>query len=112
MYVTWQMLATGFLAVCAGFSCICVAVGWLIKIVRAVKKPSNDVKEMLKKDDKRLKQLEESVVFMAKAISLLLQDDIEILRHLQTSNNTGKMKEQEDKITQFLTEVKVEGKDV
>lgn len=110
MYVTWQIIIAGFLAICGGFSCICVAMGWVIKIVKAAKKPSDDIKTILKNDDKRLKTLEDSVAFMARAISLLLQDDLEILRHLQTSNNTGKMKEQEQKVTQFLTEVKVEGK--
>lgn len=107
MYVTWEILVAGFLAVCAGFSCICVAGGWLIKVIKAVKKPSDDIKTMLKNDDKRLKVLEETVAFLAKAISLLLQDDLEILRHLQTTNNTGAMKKQEDKVHEFLTEVKL-----
>ncbi len=107
MYVTWQMAISWFLAICAGFSCICVAVGWVIKIVRAAQKPAKDVKEMLNNDDKRLKTLEESVAFLAKAISLLLQDDLVILNHLRTSNNTGEIAKQEDKVHDFLTEVKV-----
>ena len=106
LYVTWQILVTSFLALCAGFSCICVAIGWLIKIVKAAKKPSDDIKTMLKNDDKRLKTLEDSVAFMAKAISLLLQDDLVILNHLRTSNNTGEIAKQEDKVHTFLTEVK------
>ena len=65
---------------------------------------------MLENDDKRLKRLEDSVAFMAKAISLLLQDDVAILEHLRTSNNTGKMAEQEEKVVSFLTEVKTEVK--
>lgn len=107
MYVTWQILIGGFLAVCAGFSCICVAAGWLIKIIKAVKKPSDDIKTMLKSDDKRLKTLEDSVAFMAKAISLLLQDDLVILNHLRTNNATGEIAKQEDKVHEFLTEVKI-----
>lgn len=107
MYVTWQMAVTWFLAGCAGFSCVCVAGGHLIKIVRAAKKPSDDIKEMLKNDNKRLKLLEDSVAFMAKAISILLQDDLVILNHLRTSNNTGEIAKQEDKVHEFLTEVKV-----
>ena len=99
-----------FLAFCAGFTCICVAGGHLIKIIKAAKKPSNDIKEMLKNDDKRLKALEETVSFLAKAISLLLQDDLEILRHLQTTNNTGAMAAQEKKVTEFLTDTKLEVK--
>lgn len=96
-----------FLAACAGFTCICVAGGWLIKIIKAAKKPSDDMKEMLKNDDKRLKALEETVGFLAKAISLLLQDDLAILEHLRTNNCTGKMAEQETKVHEFLTDVKI-----
>jgi len=99
-----------FLAFCVGFTTICVAGGHLIKLIRAAKKPSDDMKEMLKNDDKRLKSLEETVSFLAKAISLLLQDDLEILKHLQTTNNTGAMAAQEKKVTEFLTETKMEVK--
>lgn len=57
-------------------------------------------------DDNRIKALEEQSVFIFKAISLLLEDDIAILEHLRTNNNTGKMAEQEQEIHDFLTEVK------
>ena len=92
---------------CAGFTCICVAAGWLIKIVKAAKKPSDDMRQMLENDNKRLRTLEDSVAFMAKAISLLLQDDLAILNHLRTTNNTGEMAKQEEKVHEFLTEVKI-----
>ena len=105
--ISWQQLCAYFVAGCVAFTSVCVAVGWLIKIIRAAKKPSDDMKEMLKNDDKRLKDLEKTVAFLAKAISLLLQDDLEILRHLQTTNNTGAMKAQEDKVTEFLTKEKL-----
>lgn len=107
MYITWQIAISWFLAICAGFSCICVAVGWVIKIVKAAKKPSEDVRTMLDNDNKRLRTLEDSVAFMAKAISLLLQDDLAILNHLRTTNNTGEMAAQEQKVHEFLTEVKI-----
>lgn len=105
--LTWQQLFTYFVGACVAFTSVCVAAGWLVKIIKAAKKPSDDIKQMLKNDDRRLKTLEESVAFLAKAISLLLQDDLEILRHLQTTNNTGAMKKQEDKVHEFLTEVKI-----
>lgn len=107
MYVTWQIILTGFVAICAGFATVCVAVGWVIKIVQAAKKPSKNVRKMLENDNKRLRTLEDSVAFMAKAISLLLQDDLAILNHLRTTNNTGEMAAQEQKVHEFLTEVKV-----
>ena len=105
--MSWQQLFTYFLGACVAFTSVCVAAGWMVKIIKAAKKPSDDIKQMLKNDDRRLKTLEETVAFLAKAISLLLQDDLEILRHLQTTNNTGAMKKQEDKVHEFLTEVKL-----
>lgn len=109
--ISWKLLITGFLAFCAGFSCICVAVGWVIKIVKAVRQPTKDihaeiadVNRKLDNDNKRIKVLEEQFGFVLKAISLLLQDDLAILEHLRTSNNTGEMAKQEKKVKQFLTE--------
>jgi len=104
MYVTWKIILTGFVAVCVGFSSICVAVGWLIKIIKAMKKPSEDINTKLDNDNKRIKALEDQSAFILKAISLLLQDDLAILEHLRTSNNTGKMAEQEQKVQKFLIE--------
>lgn len=105
--VSIKELFAYFLAFCVGFTTICVAGGHLVKIVQAARKPSKEVRQMLDNDNKRLKALEDTVAFLAKAISLLLQDDLAILEHLRTSNNTGKMAEQEGKLNDFLTEVKV-----
>lgn len=104
MYVTWQIIIAGFLAVCAGFSTICVAAGWLIRIVKGVRKPKKDIDEKLDNDNKRIKSLEEQTAFFLKAISLLLQDDLVILNHLRTDNNTGEMAKQEHKVQEFLVE--------
>ena len=62
------------------------------------------VDEKLDSDNRRIKDLEEQNKFIYKAISLLLQDDLAILEHLRTDNNTGKMAEQEQKVQQFLIE--------
>ncbi len=105
--MTWHQMFTYFVGACVAFTSVCVAAGWLLKIIKAARKPSDDIKQMLKNDDKRLKTLEESVAFLAKAISLLLQDDLVILNHLRTNNATGEIKNQEDKVHEFLTEVKI-----
>ena len=104
--ITWQALIGYFVAGCAGFATICVAVGWLIKIVKAVKKPNDDINKKLDNDHKRLNNLEEQTKFLYRAISLLLQDDLAILEHLRTDNNTGKMAEQEQKVQDFLIQRK------
>lgn len=104
MYVTWKILIAGFLAVCVGFSSICAAGVWIIKIIKGIKKPSEDVHKKLDNDNKRIRALEEQSSFILRAISLLLQDDLAILEHLRTDNNTGKMAEQEQAVQKFLIE--------
>lgn len=102
MYVTWKMILAGFVAICVGFSSVCAAAVWIIKIVKGLKKPSVDVNEKLDNDNKRIKALEEQLAFILKAISLLLQDDLAILEHLRTDNASGRMAEQEAKVQDFL----------
>lgn len=91
-------------------------VGALYAGVKYLKKEIKDgIVEMLKdefkgfdtkldNDNKRIKALEDQTAFILKAISLLLQDDLAILEHLRTDNNTGKMAEQEEKVQKFLIE--------
>lgn len=100
--VTWQSALVWILAVCGGFSTICVAGGWLIKIIKSLKKPSEDIHDALEDDKKRIRELEKQFGFVLKAISLLLQDDLVILNHLRTDNNTGEMSKQEAKVQEFL----------
>ena len=90
------------LKICAGFTCICVAAGWLIKIVRAAKKPSNDVKAMLKNDDERLKALEESIAELLKVQPMILRSEYVILQHMRTNNSTGEIAKQEEAINEYL----------
>ena len=73
-------------------------------IVEMLKDEFKGVDAKLDNDNKRIKALEEQSAFILKAISLLLQDDLAILEHLRTSNNTGKMAEQEEKVQKFLIE--------
>lgn len=91
-----------FLSVCAGFTCICVAAGWLIKIIKAVKKPADDVNQKLDRDNKRIQALEEDMVFLKNSIPLLMRCDLVILGHLRTNNNTGQMADMESEIQEFL----------
>lgn len=98
MYITIQTV----LAICAGFSAICVAVGWLIKVVKAVRKPSTDIREKLDNDNKRIKRLEEAMDYLKSSISLLMRCDMAIVEHLQTNNATGQMQQVEHDIQEFL----------
>lgn len=91
-----------FLAVCAGFTCVCVAAGWLIKIIKALKKPGDDINQKLDNDNKRLKELEDQYKYITSAIGVLMRCDLVILGHLRTNNNTGQMADMEKDIQQFL----------
>lgn len=75
-------------------------------LTEMLKSQFDDVDKKLDNDNKRIKELEDQLGFILRAISLLLQDDLAILEHLRTSNATGKMSEQENKVHNFLTEVK------
>ena len=76
-------------------------------IILMLREQFDGIDKKFENDDKRIKALEDQSVFLFRAISLLLEDDLAILEHLRTSNNTGKMAEQEDEVHKFLTEVKV-----
>lgn len=109
MYVTWQVLVTGFVALCVGFSSVCAAGGWLIKIVKGMKKPSEDIEtkfkatdEKLDRDNKRIAKLEDDMDYLKNAMSLSLRSSLVIMAHMRTDNNTGEIKEQEDEILRFL----------
>ena len=81
-------------------------------ITEMLKGNFDNIEKKLENDDKRIKAFEEQQAFILKAISLLLQDDLAILEHLRTSNNTGEMAKQEKKVHDFLTESKTEVKHV
>lgn len=111
MYVTWQIVIAGFLAICVGFSSVCAAGGWLIKIIKGLKKPSDDTKnrleavdKLLDNDNKRIRELEDQLKYISSAIGVLMRCDLVILGHLRTNNNTGQMTKMEKEITDFLVE--------
>ena len=77
-------------------------------IMLMLKDQFDSANQKFESDEKRIEALEKNSVFMFKAISLLLEDDIAILEHLRTNNNTGKMAQQEEEIHKFLTETKTQ----
>lgn len=100
MYITIDTL----LKICAGFTAICVATGWLIKIIKAAKKPSDEVNKKLDNDNKRLKVLEDEFAYITESISILMRSNLALLGHLRTNNNTGALASVEKEITEFLIE--------
>lgn len=91
-----------FMMALALFTALCVAGGWLIKIVRGIKQPSMNVMQMLDNDNKRIKRLEDKQYYNSNAIKLLMRSELAILGHLATNNNTGEIAKVERDIQEFL----------
>lgn len=91
-----------FMMALALFTALCVAGGWLLKIIKGVKKPGNDVRALLDNDNKRLKNLEEDNHYNKNAIKLLMRSEMAILGHLTTNNNNGEIAKIEKDIREFL----------
>lgn len=98
--LTWTMI----LQFLGGFTACCVAGGWLIKIIRAVKKPSDDIKAKIKKESDKLDEAEEDLSYLKSATALLLRSNFVILGHLITSNNSGEMNKIYKEMREFVIE--------
>ena len=108
---TWAHALQIFLAVCTGFTVVCVAVGWLIKIIRGIKKPADDVKDKLQRDydklndhEAELKQLKNDGQYIRDAFKVLLENDKVMLEHMRTNNATGDIAKREKATFDFLNE--------
>lgn len=103
-------------AACAGFTAVCVAVGWVIKIIVAIKKPKNDIDAKLQRDYDRLndmdailkefrgqfEKIDEKLDRIEETSNFLLENDIVGFEHMRTNNATGKISKREEDIHQFL----------
>lgn len=93
-----------FLKICAGFTAMCVSGGWLIKIIRAVKAPVDDVTDQIDTNVTKIKTIEEELQHLSDSIALLMRCDLVMLGHMRTNNNTGQIAAMESDIQNFLIE--------
>ena len=92
-----------FMAALALFTAMCIAGGWLIKIIKGLKKPSDDVHTMLDNDNNRLKALEGNYKYLVESNNLVIRTLFVILGELAVNNDgDGKIKQAQDKINDFL----------
>lgn len=91
-----------FMAALALFTALCIAGGWLLKIIKRLRKPSNDINEKLDRDYNRLNKLEKEFEYINGAVALLMKADLALLGHMTTDNNTGEMAAIEKEIQVFL----------
>ena len=98
------------MAALALFTACCVAAGWLIKIIKGVKKPADDVKTRfesvdgkLDNDHKRITKLEADIDYIKKTQSQLLRVCLVILDELKKNNDeSGVIGKTENEIQEFL----------
>lgn len=84
------------------FTASCVAVGWVIKIVKGIKKPSEKINKKLESDNKRIGALEAAIQEILKVQPMILRSEYVILQHLRTNNSTGEIARQERAISEYL----------
>ena len=101
------------MAALALFTAACVAAGWVLKIVKGMRKPSQDIHIKLDTDKKRLDDhdgqigdLRETLDYLVNANNLVIRSLFTVLGELSNNNDRdGKIKEAQDEIHKFLTPV-------
>ena len=100
-----------FLKICAGISCVGLAMSYLLKTIRSLKKPVDDINKKFQayddyftRDKHKIEELEKSIEDNAKCMRLLLEAVYSMLGHFEDGNNTNMLKEEKKKIESFLYE--------
>ena len=110
MYVTWNVI----LSICGGFAAICLSCGYLIKIYRGLKKPSDDMKGKIKNNQAgidsnktEINDMKETLDYLVNANNLVIRSLFTVLGELSVNNDVnGHIKEAQSEIQRFLTPVK------
>lgn len=102
MYVTYEKL----MAALGLFTALCIAGGWLIKIIKGVKKPADDINSKVKDHDKKIDKLEKSLDYLVNANNLVIRTLFTVLGELAVNNDkNGNCKKAQNEIQKFLTPV-------
>lgn len=99
------------LKVCAGVSCVGLALSYLIKTIKALFRPADEyIKKIQKHDElfannkKRLDNIESIITDIRECTMLLLESQVATLEHLEDGNHTKMLQEKKNKIDKFLYE--------
>ena len=110
MYVTWELI----LSICGGFSAMCLSIGYLIKIFKGLKKPSEDMKDNIKtnktkiaENTDRMDDFQQTLDYLVNANNLVIRSLFTVLGELAENNDAnGHCKDARNEIQKFLTPVK------
>lgn len=107
MDTTITLNLTNLLAFCVGFTTLCVAGSWLIKMLSPLKKPVDDMKKEIEEHDKTIKEHSEHLEVLdgiakenTDVIKLLLECSMTTLSLLDAES----AKKMEKKIKNYLIE--------
>ena len=88
------------LSICGLIIAIGGSVAYLNKLFKAINQPYKETRERLDKidtyldnDNKRIQELQAMVKQNTRAFNMSIKNDLVILRHLESNNNTGEMQE-------------------
>ena len=110
MYVTWETI----IAICGGFTVICVSVGWLIKIIKGIRKPADDIHKNIKgnkskidEQEQKMGEMKETLDYLVNANNLVIRSLFTVLGELSANNDVnGHIAKAQSEIQNFLTPVK------
>lgn len=85
-----------------GFCALVTALWGLWKIVKELKKPNDDLKELVEKHEKRLNKDNDRLKEIEDSNKMMLQCLLVIINHDITGNGIDKMKEARDDLQEFL----------
>lgn len=99
------------LKVCAGVSCVGLALSYLIKTIKALFRPADEYVKKIQKHDElfandkeRLDNIESIITDIKECIMLLLESQVATLEHLEDDNHTKMLCEKKNKINKYLYE--------
>ena len=95
--------------VCSNFTCICIAVGWVIKIISGIKQPENDqneridalekevgqIKKCLDNDNQRIRSMEHGSRICLEALQALIN-------HAIDGNNVDELRAKSKELNTYL----------
>ena len=103
------IVANIVLKICAGISCIGLAMTYVAKTIKDLRKPSDSIKKKIDEhenflinDKARLDNLECMMVDMRECMMLLLESEVATLEHLEDGNHTHMLSEKKEKINTYI----------
>ena len=106
-------IGTWALAVCSAIAVVGAAVVYIKRAFDAIRKPQRDLEnefkhiyKLLDNDNKRINRNEQVLEQIREATNLGMRNDLVILRHLATNNNTGEINATIQQVEDWLIERK------